>query len=48
MFTAYRPIIRHRSSLILIVAACLENAGVNAMWTYYGAFYVQQYAFSTE
>jgi predicted MFS family arabinose efflux permease len=32
----------------LIVAACLENAGVNAMWTYYGAFYVQQYAFSTE
>ncbi len=48
MFTAYRPIIRHHSSRILIVAACLENAGVNAMWTYYGAFYVQQYAFSTE
>jgi MFS transporter, DHA1 family, inner membrane transport protein len=48
MFTAYQPIIRHRSSLNLIVAACLENAGVNAMWTYYGAFYVQQYAFSTE
>jgi predicted MFS family arabinose efflux permease len=48
ILAAYRPLIRDHSSLTLIVAACLENAGVNAMWTYYGAFYVQQYAFSTE
>ena len=47
MLAAYRPLIRDHFSLILIVAACLENTGVNAMWTYYGAFYVQQYAFST-
>ena len=32
----------------MIVAACLEHAGVWAMWTYYGAFYVQQHAFSTQ
>jgi predicted MFS family arabinose efflux permease len=48
ILAAYRPLIRDHASLILIVAACLENAGVNAMWTYYGAFYVQQYSFSTE
>jgi predicted MFS family arabinose efflux permease len=48
ILAAYRPLIQDHSSLTLIVAACLENAGVNAMWTYYGAFYVQQYAFSTE
>ena len=28
--------------LNVIVAACLEHAGVWAMWTYYEAFYVQQ------
>ena len=48
VFAAYRPVLRHRPTLTLIVAACVENAGVNAMWTYYGAFYVQYYAFSTE
>jgi MFS transporter, DHA1 family, inner membrane transport protein len=48
MLAAYRPLLRHRRSMILILAACIENAGVNAMWTYYGAFYVQHYAFSTE
>jgi MFS transporter, DHA1 family, inner membrane transport protein len=48
ILAAYRPLIRDHASLTLIVAACLENAGVNAMWTYYGAFYVQQYSFSTE
>jgi len=32
----------------VIVAACLEHAGVWAMWTYYGAFYVQQHALSTQ
>jgi predicted MFS family arabinose efflux permease len=45
---AYRPLVRHRASLILIVAACLEQAGVWTMWTYYGAFYVQQHAFNTQ
>jgi predicted MFS family arabinose efflux permease len=48
VLAAYRPVLRHRPTLTLIVAACVENAGVNAMWTYYGAFYVQYYAFSTE
>jgi predicted MFS family arabinose efflux permease len=48
VLAAYRPVLRHRPTLTLIVAACVENAGVNAMWTYYGAFYVQHYAFSTE
>jgi predicted MFS family arabinose efflux permease len=47
ILAAYQPLVRHRSSLTLIVAACLEHAGVWAMWTYYGAFYVQQHAFST-
>ena len=46
--SAYRPILRDRSSLILVVAACLENTGVNVMWTYYGAFYVQQHGFGVE
>jgi predicted MFS family arabinose efflux permease len=48
IFTAYRPVLRDRPSLILIVAAALENTGVNAMWTYYGAFYVQRHGFSVE
>jgi predicted MFS family arabinose efflux permease len=38
IFSAYRPVLRDRPSLILIIAACLENTGVNGMWTYYGAF----------
>jgi DHA1 family L-arabinose/isopropyl-beta-D-thiogalactopyranoside export protein-like MFS transporter/DHA1 family inner membrane transport protein len=45
---AYRPLVRHRASLTVIVAACLEHAGVWVMWTYYGAFYVQQYALTTQ
>jgi predicted MFS family arabinose efflux permease len=48
ILAAYRPLVRHRTSLTLVVAACLEHAGVWAMWTYYGAFYVQQHAFSTQ
>jgi predicted MFS family arabinose efflux permease len=47
MMTAYQPLVRHHVSLTLIVAACLEHTGVWTMWTYYGAFYVQQHAFST-
>ena len=47
ILAAYRPLVRHRVSLTLIVAACLEHTGVWAMWTYYGAFYVQQHALST-
>jgi predicted MFS family arabinose efflux permease len=47
ILAAYRPLVRQRTSLTVIVAACLEQAGVWAMWTYYGAFYVQQHAFST-
>jgi len=46
--SAYRPILRDQSSLILVIAACLENTGVNVMWTYYGAFYVQQHGFGVE
>jgi DHA1 family inner membrane transport protein len=47
VLAAYRPLIRHRSTMTLIVAACLEQAGTWTMWTYYGAFYVQRYAFDT-
>lgn len=47
ILAAYRPVFRHRTTLTLIIAACVENIGVNAMWTYYGAFYVQRYGFST-
>ena len=48
ILAAYRPLVRHRASLTVIVAACLEQAGVWVMWTYYGAFYVQQHALSTQ
>jgi MFS transporter, DHA1 family, inner membrane transport protein len=48
ILAAYRPLVRHRTSLTVIVAACLEHAGVWVMWTYYGAFYVWQYAFTTQ
>jgi predicted MFS family arabinose efflux permease len=48
ILAAYRPLVRHRTSLTVIVAACLEHAGVWAMWTYYGAFYVQQHALNTQ
>jgi predicted MFS family arabinose efflux permease len=48
ILAAYRPLLRQRASLTMIVAACLEHAGVWAMWTYYGAFYVQQHAFTTQ
>jgi len=48
IFAAYRPVLRDRPSLILIVAAALENTGVNAMWTYYGAFYLQRHGFNIE
>jgi DHA1 family inner membrane transport protein len=47
ILSAYRPIFRHQTTLFLIIAACVENIGVNSMWTYYGAFYVQHYGFST-
>jgi MFS transporter, DHA1 family, inner membrane transport protein len=46
--SAYRLILRDQSSLILVVAASLENTGVNVMWTYYGAFYVQQHGFGVD
>lgn len=48
LLAAYRPLLRHRASLTAIVAASLEQAGVWATWTYYGAFYVQQHALSTQ
>jgi len=48
ILVAYRPFVRHRASLTLIVAACLEHAGVWTIWTYYGAFYVQQHRFTTQ
>jgi predicted MFS family arabinose efflux permease len=48
ILTAYQPLFRHHPTLILLVAACIENIGVNAMWTYYGAVYVQHYGFTTD
>jgi predicted MFS family arabinose efflux permease len=48
IFSTYRPVLGDRPRLILIVAAALENTGVNAMWTYYGAFYVQRHGFGID
>jgi len=48
ILAAYRPLVGHRVSLTCMVAACLEQAGVWVMWTYYGAFYVQQHALTTQ
>src|SRR5262249_33263969 len=45
LFVGYQPLLQHRPTMVLLIAACLENIGVNAMWTYYGAFYVQRYGF---
>jgi len=48
ILAAYQTLVRHRTSLTVIIAACLEQTGVWVMWTYYGAFYVQQHAFTTQ
>jgi len=48
IFAGYRPLLQHRPTVILLLAACVENIGVNAMWTYYGAFYVQRYGFGAD
>jgi MFS transporter, DHA1 family, inner membrane transport protein len=45
---SYAPLVRHRPTVVLIVAAGLEQAGTWVMWTYYGAFYVRQHAFTTQ
>jgi predicted MFS family arabinose efflux permease len=48
ILSAYQPVLWDRPSLILILAACSENIGVNTMWTYYGAFYVERHGFNVE
>jgi predicted MFS family arabinose efflux permease len=48
ILSAYQPVLRDRPSLILILAACSENIGVNTMWTYYRAFYVERHGFNVE
>lgn len=48
IFAVYQPLLHHRPTMILLIAACVENIGVNAMWTYYGAFYVQRYGFGAD
>ena len=48
IFEGYRPLLQHRSTVVLVIAACVENIGVNAMWTYYGAFYVHRYGFAAD
>jgi len=48
MLAGYQPLLRHHPTLILLLAVCIENIGVNAMWTYYAAFYVQHYGFHAE
>jgi len=48
IFAAYQPLLQHRPTVILLTAACVENIGVNAMWTYYGALYVQRYGFGAD
>jgi predicted MFS family arabinose efflux permease len=48
VFAGYQPLFQHRPTVVLLIAACVENIGVNAMWTYYGAFYVRRYGFETD
>ena len=48
IFAGYQPLLQNRPTVILLIAACIENIGVNAMWTYYGAFYVQRYGFAAD
>jgi predicted MFS family arabinose efflux permease len=48
IFAGYQPLLQHRPTVILLIAACVENIGVNAMWTYYGAFYVERYGFGSD
>jgi MFS transporter, DHA1 family, inner membrane transport protein len=48
IFAGYQPLFQHRPTVVLLTAACVENIGVNAMWTYYGAFYVERYGFGTD
>ena len=48
VFAGYQPLLQHRPTVVLLIAACVENIGVNAMWTYYGAFYVQRYGFGAD
>jgi DHA1 family inner membrane transport protein len=48
IFAGYQPLLRHRRTVVLLIAACVENIGVNAMWTYYGAFYVHRYGFGAD
>ena len=48
ILSANQPVLRDRLSLILILAACSENIGVNTMWTYYGAFYVERHGFNVK
>jgi MFS transporter, DHA1 family, inner membrane transport protein len=48
IFEGYLPLLQHRPTVVLLIAACVENIGVNAMWTYYGAFYVHRYGFGAD
>jgi predicted MFS family arabinose efflux permease len=48
IFAGYRPLLQHRPTMVLLIGACVENIGVNAMWTYYGAFFVQRYGFAAD
>jgi predicted MFS family arabinose efflux permease len=48
IFAGYQPLLQHRRTVVLLIAACVENIGVNAMWTYYGAFYVHRYGFGAD
>ena len=48
ILAAYQPLLRHRPTLGLIAAALLGSAGIWSTWTYVGAFYAEQYGFSTQ
>ncbi len=45
---AYRPVLAHRSTLGVIGATFLLSAGGWIVWTYLGAFAVEQHGFSTQ
>jgi predicted MFS family arabinose efflux permease len=48
MLRSYAPLLGHRPTLGLIGAAALSTAGLWTIFTYLGAFFVQQHGFSTQ
>jgi DHA1 family inner membrane transport protein len=48
LLRSYAPLLGHRPTVGLIGASALSSMGVWTMWTYLGAFTVQQHGFTTQ